>query len=345
MAIGQCPLENMEVKMDHFWSNKSVFVTGATGLVGTWLVRALLEQQARVTVLIRDHDPQSDLIRSGVINQTTVINGMLEDISAIERGINEQEVDTVFHLGAQTIVGTALRSPLSTFEANVRGTYHLLEVCRLHKNLVKRIVVASSDKAYGSSPQLPYTEEMPLRGEHPYDVSKSCADMIAYSYYRTYGLPIAIARCGNIFGGGDLNWSRIVPGTIRTIYLNQPPEIRSNGLFTRDYLYIRDVVEAYLTLAKGIDREEIRGHGFNFGPNRPYTVLEVVEAIQTLMNRKDLKPRILNQAKAEIKDQTLCSKKAATMLDWKPSYTLENGLAETIHWYESFLKTAIGGGP
>lgn len=328
--------------MDHFWKNKSALVTGATGLVGTWLVKALLEKGARVTVLVRDSDPQSDLIRSGLIHRTTVVNGMLEDISAIERGINEQEVDTVFHLGAQTIVGTAYRAPLATFEANVRGTYNLLEVCRLHQNLVKRIVIASSDKAYGSSPQLPYTEDMPLKGEHPYDVSKSCADLISYSYFRTYGLPLAIARCGNIYGGGDLNWSRIVPGTIRSIYFNQPPEIRSNGLFTRDYIYIKDVVDAYLTLAMSIERKEVHGHGFNFGPNKPHTVLEIVDAIQTLMNRKDLKPLILDQAKAEIKDQTLCSKKAAALLNWKPAYTLENGLAETITWYDHFLKTSRG---
>lgn len=342
MANGQCPLESMEITMNHFWLNKSVLVTGATGLVGSWLVKALLDKQARVTVLIRDHDPQSDLIRSGTIQKTTVVNGMLEDMAALDRAINEQEVDTVFHLGAQTIVGTALRNPLATFESNIRGTYHLLEVCRLHHKLIKRIVIASSDKAYGTSSQLPYTEEMPLRGEHPYDVSKSCADMISYSYYRTYDLPLAIARCGNIFGGGDLNWSRIVPGTIKTLYHHQHPEIRSNGLLTRDYIYIKDVVNAYLTLAKEIDREEVRGQGFNFGPNHPYTVLEIVEAIQTQMKRQDLQPRILNQAKAEIKDQTLCSRKAMTMLGWKPSYTLEKGLRETIQWYESFLTATKG---
>lgn len=323
--------------MENYWNNKHVLVTGATGLVGSWLVKALLEKNAHVVVLIRDADPQSELIRSQIINKTTVVNGVLEDITSIERAINEHEVDTVFHLGAQTIVGTALRNPLPTFESNIRGSYNLLEVCRLHRSLVKRIVIASSDKAYGSSPQLPYTEEMPLRGEHPYDVSKSCTDLISLSYYRTYGMPIAIARCGNIFGGGDLNWSRIVPGTIRTIMQGMSPEIRSNGLFTRDYIYIKDVVDAYLTLAKGIDREEIRGHGFNFGPNHPYTVLEVVDAIQTQMNRKDLKPRILNQAKAEIQDQTLCSKKANSMLAWKPSYSLEKGLVETIKWYESYV--------
>ena len=209
--------------MNNFWNNKRVFVTGVTGLVGSWLVKALLEKKAYVVVLVRDHDPQSELIRSRLIRNTTVVNGSLEDLSAIDRAINEQEIDTVFHLGAQTIVGTALRNPLPTFEANIRGTYQLLECCRQHKSLVKRIVVASSDKAYGTSPQLPYTEDMPLRGEHPYDVSKSCTDLLSLSYYHTYKLPIAIARCGNIYGGGDLNWSRIIPGTIKCLFQRNPP--------------------------------------------------------------------------------------------------------------------------
>lgn len=324
-------------KMDNFWTDKTVLVTGATGLVGSWLVKSLLDKNARVVVLVRDADPQSELLRSKTILRTTVVNGELEDYRAVERAINEHEVDTVFHLGAQTIVGTALRSPLPTFEANIRGTYNLLDACRQLKTLVKRIVVASSDKAYGTSPILPYTEDMPLRGAHPYDVSKSCTDLLSFSYAHTYGLPIAIARCGNIYGGGDLNWSRLVPGTIRNLHFGQSPEIRSNGLFTRDYIYIQDVVDAYLTLARGVEREEIRGHGFNFGPNRPYNVLEVVNAIQVQMNRKDIKPRILNQAKAEITDQTLCSKKAERLLNWKPAYTLENGLVETVKWYQSYI--------
>lgn len=323
--------------MNNFWNNKRVLVTGATGLVGSWLVKALVENKANVIVLIRDHDPQSELIRSALIQKTTVVNGALENLSAIDRAINDQEIDTVFHLGAQTIVGTALRNPLATFEANIRGTYHLLECCRLHKSLVKRIVVASSDKAYGSSPHLPYTEDMPLRGEHPYDVSKSCTDLISLSYYHTYRLPIAIARCGNIYGGGDLNWSRIIPGTIKNLYQKHPPEIRSNGLFTRDYIYVKDVVDAYLQLAQNLDNEDIQGEGFNFGPNRPYNVLELVESLQILMNCQDLKPIILNQAKAEIKDQTLCSKKAERLLKWKTKYSLEEGLVETIDWYKSYL--------
>lgn len=324
--------------MDHFWNHKRVLVTGATGLVGSWLVKSLLEKKAFVVLLVRDQDPQSELIRNGSIKNTTVVNGALEDLSSIDRAINDHEIDTVFHLGAQTIVGTALRNPLPTFEANIRGTYQLLECCRRHQSLVKRIVVASSDKAYGTSPHLPYTEDMPLRGEHPYDVSKSCTDLLSLSYYHTYKLPIAIARCGNIYGGGDLNWSRIIPGTIRSLLQKNRPEIRSNGLFTRDYIYVKDVVEAYLLLAQNLDKPEIQGEGFNFGPNRPYNVLELVQNIQTLMGCEDLTPIILNLAKAEIKDQTLCSKKAARLLSWNPQYSLEQGLIETIDWYKSYLE-------
>jgi CDP-glucose 4,6-dehydratase len=321
----------------NFWNNKRVLITGASGLVGSWLTKALIEKKAYVIILLRDYDPQSELIRSQVIAQTHVVNGALEDFFSIERAINEHEVDTVIHLGAQTIVGTALRHPLPTFEANIRGTYNLLEACRIHKNLVKRILVASSDKAYGSSDTLPYTEEMPLNGKHPYDVSKSCTDLLASSYAHTYGLPITIARCGNIYGGGDLNWSRIIPGTIKSLFCGHPPEIRSNGLFTRDYIYIQDVVQAYLTLAEQTEKEAVRFQGFNFGPNRPYTVIEIVETIQKLMDRTELKPRILNSSQGEIKDQTLCSKKAENLLGWKPTYTLESGLAETIQWYKSHL--------
>lgn len=319
------------------WNERSVFVTGATGLVGSWLVKALINKGARTTVLVRDQDPQSELIRSGDINRTTVVNGKLEDLDTLERALAENEIETVFHLGAQTIVGTALRQPIDTFESNIRGTYNLMEACRRQQSSVKRIVVASSDKAYGTSDVLPYTEEMPLQGEGPYDCSKSCTDLIATSYAKTYGLPVAIARCGNIYGGGDLNWSRIIPGTFRSLYNRTPPIIRSNGKFTRDYIFVKDVVSAYMTLAQHLDKDEIKGEAFNFGPNRPYNVLEIVSAIQKLMDCEDLSPKILDQAKAEIPDQTLCSKKAERMLKWSPTYDLEAGLEETILWYSNYL--------
>lgn len=324
---------------NQFWNHKNVLVTGATGLVGSWLVRSLAEAGARVVVLVRDADPQSELIRSQTILQTTVVNGGLEDFPTILRAINENEVDTVFHLGAQTIVGNALRSPLQTFESNIRGSYNLLEACRQLHPLVKRIVVASSDKAYGTSAHLPYTEETPLNGRHPYDVSKSCTDLIAMTYAQTYHLPVVIARCGNIYGGGDLNWSRIIPGTIRSLLLAQQPIIRSNGLFVREYIYVQDAINAYLTLAQALDNDSIRGHGFNFGSDHPYTVREIVDAIMANMGQHDLEPQYLNQATAEIESQTLCFRKAKSMLGWEPQYSLQEGLTETIKWYESYIAT------
>jgi CDP-glucose 4,6-dehydratase len=319
------------------WSKHRVFVTGASGIVGSWLVKRLANEGAYVVALIHDWDPQTELIRSGDINRIHVVNGALEDYTAIERAINEHEVDTVFHLAAQPIVSTALRNPLPTFETNIRGSYHLLEACRVHRGLVKQVVVASSDKAYGDAETLPYTEDMPLHGRHPYDVSKSCTDLIALTYAHTYGLPVAVARCGNIYGGGDLNWSRIVPGTIRSVLQNERPILRSNGLFTRDYIFVDDVVNAYLATAEALTREEIAGQAFNFSPESRVSVIEITKAILRQMQREDLEPIILDQAKSEIKDQYLDSSKARRMLGWAPRFSLEQGLAETIRWYRAFL--------
>ncbi len=327
--------------MNNFWNGKNVLVTGATGFLGYWLTKELVQSQARVITLVRDHDPQCALIKSGLINKTHVVQGALEEYSSVERAINEHEIDTVFHLGAQTIVGTALRNPLSTFESNIRGTYNLLEACRQHKGLVQRIVVASSDKAYGSSPILPYTEEMPLRGQHPYDVSKSCTDLLALTYYHTYQLPIVIARCGNLYGGGDLNWSRLIPGSIKNFFSGIAPVIRSDGTFTRDYLYVEDAVQAYMLMAVNAQKENVQGQAFNFGPNKPYSVLEIIRALQVLMDRTDLSPQILNEAKEEIRDQSLDSQKAREVLQWEPLFSLEEGLQRTIQWYRTHLEQPV----
>lgn len=323
-----------------FAPNDLILVTGATGLVGSWLTRALVERGAYVVALIRDWDPQSELIRSGTVTRVNVVSGALEEYATLDRAINEHEIDTVFHLGAQTIVGTALRSPLLTFEANVRGTYNLLEACRAHGQIVRQVVVASSDKAYGDADTLPYTEDMPLHGRHPYDVSKSCADLIALTYAHSYGLAVAVARCGNIYGGGDLNWSRIVPGTIRSLLHGQRPILRSDGTFTRDYVYVLDVVEAYLLLARRAGEAGVRGEGFNFSPERPVSVLEITRKLRELLGRTDLEPEILDRARAEIRDQYLDAGKAHARLGWSPRYTLDQGLAETIDWYRRFLGVA-----
>ena len=324
--------------MNGFWSARRVLVTGATGLVGSWLVRDLLERGASLCVLVRDADPQSELIRSGTIRRVAVVNGALEDLAAIERAICEYDVDTVFHLGAQAIVTVGAQAPLLTFEANVRGTYHLLEACRRQSGLVRHVVIASSDKAYGAQPRLPYTEDMPLNGRSPYEVSKSCADLLAQAYARTYALPVVIARCGNIYGGGDLNWSRIVPGTIRSLLHGERPVIRSDGTYVRDYLYVQDAVGAYRRLAEGLaERPPLMGEAFNFSTERPVTVLDVVRTIQTLMGREDLEPEIRQIAVGEIPSQSLSAAKARRVLQWAPQFELARGLRETIAWYQVAL--------
>jgi CDP-glucose 4,6-dehydratase len=325
------------VGMTGVWSGRRVLVTGATGMVGSWTVRRLLAEGAVVVTLVYDWDPQTELVRSGDVARTHVVNGGLEDIAAVERAVNVHETDTVIHLGAQTLVGTALRNPLPTFEANIRGTYNLLEVCRIHRDLVKSVVVASSDKAYGEVSALPYAEDMPLAGKHPYDVSKSCADLLAGAYAHTYDLPITVARCGNVYGGGDLNWSRIVPGTIRSLLENQRPILRSDGTFTRDYIYVLDVVDGYLRLAGKAAEDGVRGQAFNFSPGEPLSVLEITHAIQRLMGREDLDPVILDRARAEIRDQYLDSTRAMESLGWSSRYSLDDGLQETISWYTRFL--------
>lgn len=319
------------------WNESTVLVTGATGMVGSWLVRELLARDARVVALVHDADPQSELFRSGDALRVNVVNGALEQPGCVERAINEHEVDTVFHLGAQTIVDTALRSPVPTFEANLRGSYHLLDACRYHSEIVKRVVIASSDKAYGEHEVLPYTEDMPLLARHPYDVSKSCTDMIAQCYFHSYAVPVAIARCGNIYGGGDLNWSRVVPGTIRSVLTGQAPIIRSDGTFVRDYLHVSDTVSAYMALAENIARPEVAGHAFNFSAETPLSVLEVVEQIQMLAGTA-FEPNIRNQAQREIRSQHLSAARARLVLGWKVQFDLASGLAATLPWYRDFLE-------
>jgi CDP-glucose 4,6-dehydratase len=320
-----------------FWQGRRVLVTGATGVVGSWLVKDLLAAGANVVALIRDASPQSEFYRSRDGERVAVAQGSLEDFWALELAVNEHEIQTVFHLGAQTIVGTAHRSPLSTFEANVRGTYNLLEACRQHRSMVAEVVIASSDKAYGEQPSLPYTEGMPLNGRYPYEVSKSCADMIAQSYHHTYGLPVAITRCGNVYGGGDLNWSRIVPATIRSCLRGERPVIRSDGQFVRDYIYVKDVSRAYMRLAERLGDERVRGEAFNFSTESPLSVLELVRAIQAVMGCEHLEPDVQNSASGEIRSQYLSASRAREVLDWRPLYTQEQALGETVEWYRNFL--------
>jgi len=320
------------------WKQTNILITGASGIVGSWLVHELIKKQVNIICFIRDWNPQTQLIASGDVLKTTVVSGKLENYDDIDRAINEYQADTIFHLGAQTIVGSALRNPLACFESNIRGTYNLLEATRRYKSFVKRTIIASSDKAYGSSDILPYTEDMPLQGKGPYDVSKSCADLLSLAYAQTYNLPITVARCGNIYGPGDLNWSRIVPDTIRRLYHKQNPVLRSDGSYIRDYIYVMDVVDAYIHLAEKTDEPDIRGEAFNFSTESKITVLEITNKIIELMDCKELTPIILNEAKGEIKNQYLDSSKARKLLNWKPKYSIEEGLIQTIKWYIEFFE-------
>lgn len=320
-----------------FWSTKRVLVTGATGMVGSWLTRWLARTGAQTVALVADADPQSDLLRSGTINAVTVVNGRLENYDDVERAINNHEVDTVFHLGAQPIVGAAHRSPRHTFESNIQGTWNVLDACRVLSPLVERVVVASSDKAYGTQPVLPYTEEMSMNGDHPYEVSKSCTDLISVTYARTYNTPVTIARCGNIYGGGDLNWNRIVPGTFRSIIRGDQPVLRSDGTFVRDYLHVDDIVNAYLLLGERSHEPGMAGEAFNFSDEKPLTVMEIYRAVCVAAGVPDLEPKILNSAVGEISDQYLEASKARTVLGWSAGVSLATGLDKTYRWYRDLL--------
>ncbi len=323
-------------QQNSFWLDRPVFVTGCSGLLGSWLTQALVDAGAMVVGLIRDTVPYSNLKRTGTQERIAIVHGDVTDYALLERALNEYDIETVFHLAAQTLVTVANRAPLNTFETNIKGTWTVLEAAR-RSPTVKRIVVASSDKAYGDLPTLPYAEDMPLHGQHPYDVSKSCADLIAQTYATTYNLPVGITRCANLFGGGDLNWNRIIPGTIRSVLRGQQPIIRSDGTPRRDFLYIRDAVSAYLTQAEQLDRPELYGRAFNYGMNHPRSVLEIVETIVKLSGRPDLAPLVQGEARNEIQDQYLDSTQAHRVLDWSPRYTLEQGLEETLAWYRDFL--------
>ena len=319
-----------------FWRDRPTLVTGATGLLGSSLVPRLRAAGADVVCLVRDWVPHAELVRSGVIEQVQVVRGDVCDQALLERMLGEFEIDTVFHLAAQTIVGIANRNPVSTFQTNIGGTWALLEACRRSPR-VRQIVVASSDKAYGDQEQLPYDEAQPLQGRHPYDVSKSCADLLARAYADSYELPVTITRCGNFYGGGDLNWNRIVPGTVRSVLRGEPPVIRSDGQFIRDYFYIEDGAAAYMLLAEQLAANPaLRGEAFNFSNENQVTVLEMAERILALMD-SPLTPEVRNEASNEIRHQYLSAAKARALLGWAPLFTLETGLARTIAWYQEFF--------
>jgi CDP-glucose 4,6-dehydratase len=324
-----------------FWRDRRVFVTGCTGLVGAWTVRALLERGAHVVGLVRDQVHGSELVRAGLLEQIDVVKGCVEDYAFLERCLAEYEIQNVIHLAAQTIVGIANRSPLSTFETNIKGTWCVLEAAR-RCGYKPHVVVASSDKAYGEQPVLPYTEDAPLDGRHPYDASKSCTDILALTYHNTYKLPVCTTRCGNFYGGGDLNWNRIVPGTIRSVLRGERPVIRSDGTFVRDYFYVKDGAAAYLHLAECMAHQpEVVGHAFNFSTEIQVTALQMVQRILAVMG-SGLEPDVRGEACHEIKHQYLSAAKARKMLNWAPSYQLDAALLETLCWYQDYFASLAG---
>jgi CDP-glucose 4,6-dehydratase len=319
-----------------FWLDRPVFVTGATGLVGSWLVRRLLDAGAEVVCLVRDWVPQCELVRAGLVERVRVVRGDVRDDALMERILGEYEIATVIHLAAQTIVPVANRNPGSTFDTNIRGTWTLLEACR-RSPTIRQIVVASSDKAYGDQESLPYDEKTPLQGQHPYDVSKSCADLISQAYAKTYGLPVCITRCGNFYGGGDLNWNRIVPGTIRSVLRGQSPVVRSDGKSIRDYFYVEDGAAVYMLLAEKLAAmPELKGQAFNFSTEARVTVLELANKIIGLLG-SSLTPDVRNEATNEIRHQYLDAGKARRLLGWTPLFGLDKGLAAAISWYKQYF--------
>ena len=334
---------NSESASASFWRDRPVFVTGATGLLGGWLVRHLLAVGADVVCLVRDWVPRSELVAAGLIEHVRVVRGDVRDQKTVERALGEYEIATVLHLAAQAVVGVANRNPVSTLDTNIRGTWTLLEACR-RSPAVQQIVTASSDKAYGDQEVLPYTEDAPVMGRHPYDVSKSCADLLAQMYAKSYGLPVCVTRCGNFYGGGDLNWNRIVPGTIRSVIRGERPVIRSDGQLTRDYLYVEDGARAYLLLAERLAaRPALGGEVFNFSYEHRVTVVELVARILDTMG-SGLEPDVRNEASNEIRDHHLDAANARQKLGWSPAFTFEAGLRATIDWYTRYF-AALDGTP
>jgi CDP-glucose 4,6-dehydratase len=325
--------------MNDFWHGRTALVTGATGLLGSWLVPALERRGARVVIVVRDLVPDSLLRTNGAADRCVTVLGDVTDGRLLERVLVEHEVDAVFHLAAQTQVEHALRDPVGTFESNVKGTWEVLDACRRSRR-PQRIVVASSDKAYGAQPELPYTEGTPLEGRHPYDVSKSCTDLIAQSYALSYELPIVVTRCGNLYGGGDLNFNRLVPGVIRDAYEGRRPALRSDGAPIRDYLYVEDAAEAYIMLAERAHEPGVAAEAWNFSIETQLTAAEMARRVLAACGREDLELDIRGTATHEILHQYLSAEKARTRLGWQAAYGLDEGLRRSAEWYHEYFRAA-----
>jgi len=317
-----------------FWENRHVLITGGAGFVGGWLTKKLLTLKANTVVLdLRTNSP----ILASLVKKPKLIKGDINNQSLVKEVLAREEIDTIFHLAAQVEVGVANNNPFPTLETNIKGTYNVLEAVRQTKT-VSRLIFSSSDKAYGSQKKLPYTEEMPLNGINPYDASKAYGDWLCQMYFQMFSVPVSITRCGNIYGAGDLHFSRLIPGTIRSAFFNKNPIIRSNGKYLRDYVYVEDIVNGHLLLAQAMKKKEILGQAFNFSTGKPYSVLEVVRKILALMGKENLKPQILNKAVGEIEKQSLCLEKAEKMLGWRPAVPFDEGLVKTIEWYDRYFR-------
>ena len=323
-------MEDLEMT-NKYWKNKKVLITGFEGFLGSNLTKTLLGFGVDIIGIDKVKNKPNSVLE-GLRDEIICIKGDISNRALANELINKYKPRVIFHLAAEAIVGECNKNPIKTFKSNIEGTWNILEASK-NKKFIEAIVVASSDKAYGSHKVLPYKEGAALKGEHPYDVSKSCADLICYTYWNTYKVPVCVTRCGNIYGPGDFNFSRVVPDAIRRTFHNKQFMIRSDGKFTRDYVYVEDIVNGYIMLAERMKKLKLYGEVFNFSDENPITVTEMVKRIYNLMGKKpDYK--ILNQAKYEIKHQYLCSMKARKILDWKPEYTLDEGLTKTIKWYE-----------
>lgn len=323
-------------KGNNYWQDRKVLITGYEGFIGSWLVKFLLSFGAKIWGLdIKTHRKQT-ILSDKELNKVNIIKGNVENFPLVSKIIKESKIEFIFHLAAKSLVGDCLKKPIKAFSTNIKGTWNILEASR-NSNTIEVVIIASSDKAYGIQNRLPYREESPLVGSHPYDVSKSCADLLAYAYFHTYNLPVCVTRCGNVFGPGDFNFSRIVPDIIRSIIKDRTLIIRSDGKFTRDYIYVKDVVTGYLTLAQKMQRLRLFGEAFNFSNEKPISVLNLVKIIAEFNGQGKANYEITNKAKYEIKHQYLSAKKARQILKWSPQYNLEEGLKETIKWYKDFL--------
>jgi CDP-glucose 4,6-dehydratase len=321
------------------WKGRNVMVTGITGFLGTWIAKDLVERGANLIAFVRDEIPNMPLRTMDIYeNLGAIVRGDIIDFGSVKRTLNEYEVDTCIHLAAQTIVGIAKRSPTTTFDVNIRGTWNVLEAARTSE-MLKRLIIASTDKVYGEPINLPIKEEHPLLAAYPYDASKACVERLARTYFTTYGLPVSITRCCNIYGGGDLNFSRIIPGTIRSIIMNENPVIRSDGTPVRDFIYVKDASRAYMVLAENMHKKDVKGETFNFGSNAPINMLDLVNKIIKISGHTDLKADVQGERKpdAEIDEQYLSSEKAGKFLSWEPKFDIDSGLKETIKWYEDYF--------